>query len=106
MSWMTRADDGRRPKQTRRRPALQSFMALLTDIAPNSGVPISPDSKLMADLEFDSLAFARLAVLLYEHYGVEGLSTASLRSGEDLTVETFFSNCILDVLSTPRKSER
>ncbi len=71
-------------------------MRQLAEIVPDR--PISPESDLIDDLGFDALAFNRLAVLLYERYGMAGLSSASMRSEESLTVEGFFRNCVLDVL--------
>jgi hypothetical protein len=79
-------------------PTIELFMTQLAEIAPDSSKEISPDSDLIADLGFDSLAFTRLGLLLYEYYGVGGLSTASVRSIEQLTVEGFFHRCVLDVL--------
>lgn len=77
-------------------PSLESFMTQLAEIAP--GKPISPESDLIDDLGFDALDFGRLAVMLFERYGMAGLSSASMRSEESLTVEGFFRNCVLDVL--------
>lgn len=83
-----------------RRPSVELFMTQLAEIAPDSTKTISPDSDLIADLGFDSLAFGRLGLLLFEYYGVGGLSTASVRSIEHLTVECFFRHCVLDVIGT------
>lgn len=91
------APDRRRPGG--RHATLELFMTQLAMIAPDSAKTISPDSELIADLGFDSLAFSRLGVLLYEYYGVGGLSTDSMRS-MNLTVESFFRHCVLDVLGT------
>lgn len=77
-------------------PSLDSFIADLTEIA-ESDRPIAPQSHLIEDLDFDAIAFNRLGLLMYERYGIGGLSTASLAS-EALTVEDFFQRCILDVL--------
>ncbi|HSR94608.1 MAG TPA: hypothetical protein VLK56_07050 [Solirubrobacterales bacterium] len=73
-------------------------MTQLAEIAPSGGKPISPKSKLTADLGFDSPAFGRLALLLAEHYGVGGLSEASVGSEGNLTVEEFFCHHVLHVL--------
>ncbi len=85
------------------RPALSAagielFMTQLAEIAPDSAKAISPHSDLIADLGFESLAFNRLGLLLYEYYGVGGFSRASMRSIEHLTVEGIFRRCVLDVL--------
>lgn len=72
-------------------------MTQLAKLAPDAAKTISPDSELIADLGFDSLAFSRLGLLLYEYYGVGGVSTASMRS-MNLTVEGFFRRCVLEVL--------
>lgn len=72
-------------------------MTQLAEIVPDK--PISPESELIDDLGFDALAFGRLAVMLYERYGVGELSAASMRPKEPLTVEGFFRHCVLDVTS-------
>jgi hypothetical protein len=79
-------------------PSLDRFMEQLAKIAPPSEEPISPESHLINDLKFDSSTFSLLGLLLYERYGVGGLSTASLPEEEELTVEAFFRRCVLDVL--------
>lgn len=73
-------------------------MTQLAEFAPASGKPISPECNLIADLEFDSVAFDQLGLLLSEHYGVGGLSMRSMRSEGNLTVEEFFRYHVLDVL--------
>lgn len=70
---------------------LELFMTHLAKIAPRLADAIRPDSRLLADLGFDSLAFTRLALLLFEHYHVEEVSTAALRSS-DQTVAEFFAS--------------
>src|SRR5262245_16790115 len=89
---------GQLPWAATREPTLERFMSQLADIAPESSKPVSPESDLIEDLGFDSLAFSRLALLLYERYGIDGLSTASMRSKERLTVEGFFRHCVLEAL--------
>ena len=77
-------------------PALRAFIEELSEIAPDPGRPIAPGSHLIEDLGFDAIAFSRLGLLVYERYGVGGLSTTSLDS-ERLTVAGFFRNCVLQV---------
>jgi hypothetical protein len=71
------------------------FMRQLAEIAPDK--PIRPESDLIDDLGFGALAFGRLAVMLYERYGIDGISAAFMRSQESRTVEGFFRCCILDL---------
>jgi hypothetical protein len=79
-----------------RPPALETFISHLAEIAPDADQPITAQSHLIEDLKFEGLAFSRLGLLMYTHYGIGGLSTASL--SENLTVESFFERCILNVL--------
>jgi hypothetical protein len=79
-----------------RPPALETFISHLAEIAPDADQPITAQSHLIEDLKFEGLAFSRLGLLMYTHYGIGGLSTASL--SENLTVESFFEHCILNVL--------
>jgi hypothetical protein len=85
-------------------PALKTFIDYLAEIAPSSIQPITPQSHLIDDLNFDAIAFGRLGLLMYQPYGIGGISTKSLRS-EDLTVEDFFQNCILNALNLPPEAE-
>lgn len=78
-----------------RASSLELFMTRLAEIAPRPDKPISPGSRLDTDLGFDSMAFSRLALLLYECYGVGAISTASLRGDGQLTVETFFRTYVV-----------
>lgn len=75
--------------------SLELFMTRLAEISPRPEKPISPESRLVADLGFDSLAFSRLALLLYERYGVGAISTASLRANGQLTVKSFFRTYVV-----------
>ncbi|HEX6689392.1 MAG TPA: acyl carrier protein [Solirubrobacterales bacterium] len=96
MSARRNQTDGRAPtKPGTPSRSLELFMTQLAEIAPESEHPISPQSGLISDLGFDSLAFGRLALLLYEHYEVGGLSTSSMRSAGHLTVEKVFRHYIL-----------
>lgn len=85
--------------------ALDAFIAYLRVIAPNPDQEITPKSHLIDDLDFDPIAFTRLGLLVYEEYGIGGLSPGSLRS-ENLTVERFFEHCILHVLGVIPKPTR
>lgn len=84
-------------------PSLDSFIADLTEIA-ESDRRITPQSHLIEDLDFDAIAFSCLGPLMYERYGIGGLSTASL-APETLTVEDFFQSFILDVLGCGVEAE-
>jgi hypothetical protein len=88
-----------------RGPALELFISQLAEIAPWSKERISPQSHLIEDLGFDSPAFSQLGLLLYERYGIAGLSTASLPDGKHLTVEAFFQHCVLDVLGIDPRAD-
>ena len=70
-------------------------MTQLADIAPR-GRPIRPESRLIADIGFDSLAFGQLEVLLSESYQARGASAAALRDDPTLTVETVYRRFIAD----------
>jgi hypothetical protein len=83
--------------------ALTAFIARLAEIVP-SDRPITSQSHLVEDLELDALAFRRLGILMYQHYGIGGVSPASLRA-ETVTVEGFFQHCILNVLGVERGAE-
>lgn len=68
------------------------------EIAAIASVPaheVRPESRLIADLGFDALAFAQLGVLLFEHYEVTGRMMAFNSGGEEMTVETLFDEQIL-----------
>ena len=68
------------------------------EIAAIASVPadeVRPESRLLADLAFDALAFAQLAVLLFEHYEVTGSVMAFNGEGEETTVEMLFDEQIL-----------
>jgi hypothetical protein len=78
--------------------SLELFMAQLAEITPARATPITPESDLIEVLARDDHAFSRLADLLNSHYGVGGLSTASVRSEERVTVESFFRRCVVEVL--------
>lgn len=82
-------------------PTLDRFLVEIREIAPDSAESISPESDLIEDLRFDPPAFRRLAVLLFERYGIGGLSTASMRTEAHLTVESFFRHCVLEALGLP-----
>jgi hypothetical protein len=73
--------------------ALDAFIAYLTEIAPDHKQPITPESHLIDDLNFDAIAFSCLGLLMYERYGIGGVTPETLRS-ENLTVEEFFLKCI------------
>lgn len=85
--------------------ALKTFIEELAEIAPAPRRPVKPDSRLIEDLGFDTVAFNRLGLLVYERYGVGGLSTGSLRS-EPLTVEAFFNVCVLAVQGADRPADQ
>ncbi len=75
---------------------LGQFIEELRGIAPREGVTVRPDSDLIADLGFDSLAFAQLGVLLYERYRQDGAGiAASLQEHDTATVESVFRTFIL-----------
>jgi hypothetical protein len=95
---LTAGQDAARP------PSLDAFIGYLAEIA-ESDQPIAPQSHLIEDLDFDAIAFNRLGLLMYERYGIGGLSTASLGS-EKLTVEDFFQHCILKVLGIQPEAEQ
>jgi acyl carrier protein len=78
-------------------PTIDSLISLLEEIAPRQDQPITSASHLVDDLDFDAMAFSRLGVLIYERYGIGGLSSAAM-SPESLTVEGFFQRCVVDVL--------
>jgi hypothetical protein len=80
-----------RPKRS---PTLGGFIDHLAGITPHPERPITPDSRLLDDLDFDAIAFGSLGLLMAELYGIGGVSTDSLRS-ENLTVEMFFERCVL-----------
>lgn len=65
-------------------------MTHLSEIAPRSAAAITPESRRLAELGFDTLAFTRLALLLFERYHVEEVSTAALRV-TDRSVAAFFA---------------
>lgn len=89
--------------QEARPPSLEVFIAYLAEIA-ESDQPITSQSHLIEDLDFDAVAFSRLGLLMYERYGIGGLSTAALGS-ENLTVEDFFQHCVLDVLGIHQEAQ-
>jgi hypothetical protein len=85
-------------------PSLAAFIGHLIEIT-EPDHPISPQYHLIEDLGFDAMAFNRLGVLMYERYGIGGLSTVALEP-ENLTVEGFFQRCILDVVGLRSGSDR
>lgn len=85
----------REAELSRHSASLEAFIAYLAEIT-ESNQPITSQSHLIEDLGFDGVAFNRLGLLIYERYGIGGLSTASL--SDNLTVEDFFQHCILNVL--------
>jgi hypothetical protein len=93
-----------RQEAATRPPSLAAFTGYLIEII-EPDHPISPQSHLIEDLGFDAVAFNRLGVLMYERYGIGGLSTAALEP-ENLTVEGFFQHCILDVLGLQSGPDR
>ena len=95
---LVRSAGASQAKPGARNPSLELFMTQLAEFAPARSKPISPQSHLVADLRFGSLAFRQLGVLLSEYYGVGGLSTSSMHTEGRLTVEEFFRYHVLDVL--------
>lgn len=93
------------PLQTDEIPSLGRFINELRDIAPQSDRPISPQSHLIDDLEFQARNFERLASLLYRCYGIAGLPTARLPDDRYLTVDAFFRRYVRDVLGVPSRGE-
>jgi len=73
---------------------LATFSAEVAEILGLDATAVSPDSRLVADLDFDSLAFAELAVLLMERYGSENFLGAISEDLEvrALTVRSVFEN--------------
>lgn len=79
-----------------REATVGQFIEELRGIAPREGISVRPESDLIADLGFDSLAFAQLGVLLYERYGQDGAGiAASLRERDTATVESVFRTFVL-----------
>lgn len=72
---------------------IEAFISCLAKIAPKPDQDINAGSHLIDDLDFGAMAFGRLGVLVYERYGIGGVSAASLQL-ENLTVEGFFEHCI------------
>lgn len=74
-------------------PRLEEFaaeVASILDIEPHG---VSADSLLVADLDFDSLAFAELSVLLMERYGSENFLAAI---GDQVDVETLTVRAVFE----------
>jgi acyl carrier protein len=69
-------------------------MTQLADITPR-GKTIRPESRLIGDLGFDSLAFSQLEVLLAESYQSRGASAAALRDNSTLTVEAIYRRFVV-----------
>lgn len=77
-------------------PSFDSFVAGVAEIAGCEVEAISKDSLLVADLGFDSLGFAELAVLLVDHYGGEAFASALGQiEWESLTVGAVFENYVV-----------
>jgi acyl carrier protein len=73
---------------------LEGFAAEVAEIVQAESSAVSRDSRLVADLDFDSLAFVELAILLMDRYDSRNFMAAV--SGEididALTVESVYEN--------------
>jgi acyl carrier protein len=73
---------------------LEEFRLDLAAILDADPRRVLPDDRLVGDLDFDSLAFAELAVLMMERYGSQNF-LAAISDGVDveaLTVRAVFEN--------------
>lgn len=77
-------------------PSFDSFVAEVAEIAGCEAEAISKDSLLVGDLDFDSLGFAELAVLLVDRYGgVAFASALGQIEWELLSVGAVFENYVV-----------
>lgn len=77
-------------------PSFDLFAAEVAEIAGCEAGAISKDSLLVADLGFDSLGFAELAVLLVDHYGGGAFASALGQiEWELLSVGAVFENYVV-----------
>jgi acyl carrier protein len=73
---------------------MERFLAEIAEIAGLDAAGVTPESRLVGDLDLDSLAFAELAVLMMERYGSENFLQAIAEDVEvdTLTVRSVFEN--------------
>jgi acyl carrier protein len=73
---------------------LERFGAEVAEILEVDPAEVSAESRLVADLDFDSLAFVELGILLMERYGSQNFmaAVADELDVEALTVKSVFEN--------------
>jgi hypothetical protein len=71
-------------------PTLVRFLGEVAAICGRPAHTVEPGCRLIADLGFDALAFARLDLLLFEVYEVRDTFRALDAGGRELTVEMVF----------------
>lgn len=75
-------------------PSLARFLGEIAAIVAAPAREVRPDSRLVADLGFDALAFGQLGALLFELYGVRDAAISPSLGGEEMTVRKVFDSQI------------
>jgi acyl carrier protein len=73
---------------------LEKFATEVAELLEVDPAGVSADNRLVADLDFDSLAFVELGILLMERYGSQNFmaAVADELDVEGLTVRSVFEN--------------
>jgi acyl carrier protein len=85
------------------RAPLDKFRVEIAEILEIEPDEVSPDSRLVEDLDFDSLAFVELGILLLERYGSQNFMSAIADEidARTLTVGSVFANYASGLVAPP-----